>query len=437
MADGRASIETKTEQWNFRVFLLQGSLRDLTNLIASANLVFPYLLTALGGPVFVAGLLMPLVTGLRFVAQLVAAPMVQGSRHHKWYIAAAALVTSGVLVALAVASGQVSVGGLVVVFVGAAVITGLAGGLSDLSFHDMLGFTLPDRRRTVLLYVQSGISGLLAIVITVITAFVLDFESALRENLELVWLGALITLLSAGVIMATRETVAAAVPRPGAHGGVLNRVRASFEHVAVLSWFRRYLVARVLFLSIELAMPFYAIHGATLYQDYADGLSVFVMASSAGAMVGALVWPALARFSVRLVMGLMATLAVAAGVVAIAVSSVADWHAAGLHALIFFLIGSAGQGIIVARTLYIIGAASDDDRPYCLAVGNIVAGIAAIVGGSILAAADTANSLWPILAIVVLNVATALFVVTLPEIQAKPQAASRHDQPNQGNPLRP
>jgi hypothetical protein len=131
------------------------------------------------------------------------------------------------------------------------------------------------------------------------------------------------------------------------------------------------------------------------------------------------VWPALARLSVRLVMGLMATLAAMAGILAIVINAATDGQATALHAVVFFLIGSADLGIIVARTLYIIGAASDDDRPYCLAVGNIVAGVAALAGGSILAAADTANSLWPIAAIVVLNVVTAVFVLTLPEIQAR------------------
>jgi hypothetical protein len=306
-----------------------------------------------------------------------------------------------------------------VVFVGVAVITGLASGLSDLAFHDMLGFTLPDRKRTLLLYVQSGISGLLAIIIAAITAFVIDFDSVLQENLELVWVGSLITLLSGVLIMATRESSAGSTAPDGpvASGNVRHRIRASFDRVAHLHWFRRFLVARLLFLSIELAMPFYAIHAATLYPNYGDGLSIFVMASSAGAMIGAFVWPAVARLSVRLVMGLMAMLAAAAGTLSIAIYLMTDWHAAGLHAVVFFLIGSGAQGIVVARVLYLIGAASDDDRPYCIAVSNVVAGIVTIAGGSILAAAaHFTNLIWLIATIVVLNVVTALFVITLPEV---------------------
>ena len=53
----------------------------------------------------------------------------------------------------------------------------------------------------------------------------------------------------------------------GAGGNSDISLRQSFGIAFALPWFRRFIVARTLFLSIELAMPFYAIHAATLHKD--------------------------------------------------------------------------------------------------------------------------------------------------------------------------
>ena len=60
-------------QWNYRVLLGQGVSTNAPRELASVRLVLPFLYTSVGGPVFFAGLLMPIAVGAKMAVQTFAA----------------------------------------------------------------------------------------------------------------------------------------------------------------------------------------------------------------------------------------------------------------------------------------------------------------------------------------------------------------------------
>ena len=85
------AVESSGDRWNFRALLGQGALGNVGQQLASAGMVLPFLFAAVGGPIFIAGLLVPVYrgTGLIFI---LAVPIIESAKLHKWYIAAAFLI---------------------------------------------------------------------------------------------------------------------------------------------------------------------------------------------------------------------------------------------------------------------------------------------------------------------------------------------------------
>ena len=77
----------------------------------------------------------------------------------------------------------------------------------------------------------------------------------------------------------------------------LAELSRGFRLIGSHPWFRRLLIGRALLLSVELAIPFYAIHAATLHDPTAQNLSVFVVASGIGVISSGLLWAGVADFA--------------------------------------------------------------------------------------------------------------------------------------------
>ena len=245
------------------------------------------------------------------------------------------------------------------------------------------------------------------------------------------WIGVAMTLLAAVAMSAVREPpkVEGAPEHPEvaqARKSDLSGLRESFTIALALPWFRRFLVARTLFLSIELAMPFYAIHAAIMHADKRNGLSTFVIASCVGLVVGWLVWPRVAKRSIKLVLASSCVFACLAGLLALALARWPLLQSPHPYSVVIALVAFAAQGISTGRTVFLIGATDDGNRSYCIAVANVLTGVFAIVMAAALGvAAHVQDIRWPIWIMVLLNVGAALYVARLGEAK-QPAAHEDH-----------
>ena len=200
-----ADKNDKNTYWNFAVLMGQGVLINARYQVVSANLVLPFLYVAIGAPVFFAGLILPIAQVSNFVAQLMVAPLLKERSLRKWYIALALILmaTSLAVVALA-ARNRLSVG-LAAMFLLIAAALGISRGVSSLAFQDLVGRMLPRQRRGPLLFTQSALAGLFAVVIALLSQIFIAQPDSLSAHLELVWAGiALIALALIAVLSLQR-----------------------------------------------------------------------------------------------------------------------------------------------------------------------------------------------------------------------------------------
>jgi hypothetical protein len=277
---------------------------------------------------------------------------------------------------------------------------------------------LSDDRRRQLLFTQSSIAGLFVVVVAFGAQLAFKPGTSLAAHQELIWLGIGLFSLSALLAMFVREPLKR--PPDGAIEGretraaQIAKLRNNFRNAFALPWFGRFLIARTLYLSIELAIPFFSIHAATFHGNSISGLNAFVIAANIGLMAGGLIWARIGKRSVDLILILAALATCAGGVLAMAIEVKLVSQGIVLYAIVFVLVSLGAQGIRNGRTLYLIGVTSDAERPFCIAVANVTIGIVAIFFGAILGAlASFQGVAWPIFALVVLNVLAALYTLRL------------------------
>ncbi len=415
-----------TTRWNFRVLLGQGVLLDVSQTLSSPRLVLPFLYISFGAPAIFAGLLIPIVQLARMIGQIVSAPFISAAEICKWYMSLGILTATTALIVVALTADTAEDAKhfvvLTVIFLSVAAIIGLGQGLSRLAFQNMLGYVVPRKLRRNLLFSQTGISGLLAIILAWASQK-FYFNEADEEHLALLWAGIAVAVLSGFLSMLVRESAVAEKKVRPATGkdkkSILATLREGINHVKQVDWFRQFIIARILFLSIELAMPFYAIIAAQEHEKTEDALGSFVIATSLGLMIGGFFWQRLSPWPLRRIMSLGGIIALVAAMIAL-LSHYGNPKSHWLYYdLVFFLIALADQGVASTRKIYVATLASAETRPYYIAVSDTLVGAAAVLFAFFLGAlAHFQHALWPILVLAGLNALAALYAMRLKPIPA-------------------
>lgn len=412
------------EGWNFATLLVQGVARRVGNELSSEKLVLPFLYTALGGAVLYSGVFAPVVLVARLLAQLLGARLIGMAPRSRGYLALSTAVVAGTLVTVASLSPAVPIVWLPALFIAASAAMGMSNGFGALTFQDMIGRVLSASPRTNLLFAIGAASGAGVIVTTVVSQAVTGFapgEATGKDHTMLVWVGAGMLLLSSLGALAVREAprtapsaAAAAASGKSYIGSLLYNIRVVLQ----LAWFRRFMVERILLLSVEMVTPFFAVHAATFHAHTAPSLSLFVIAFSLGMIGGGLSWPYVSRKSIQLVLSGSALVAGLAAVLAFLNHIMVSIQSPLTHAAMMFLLAFATQGALDGSTAYVVGSANDEERPYCIAVSNLAAGFIGV--GLAFAVGLIASYRGAIAAIIIMgvvNVVAAIFARTLPTVR--------------------
>ena len=420
----------RDENWNARTFLVQGVIVGVSFQLTSPRLVLPFLYLAVGAPLYLAGLILPIVQVSRLIAQLVSAPLFSGDALRKWYMALALVTMALALTIVGLASTRPGAVWLGALFLFVAAIVGIAQGVSSLANQDLVGRILPAHRRNAIFFTQAGLAGLFTAAIASISHRDLATATALARHLELLWVGIGLAVMAAIATLLIREARRLAQAqsqlhdKPAPSGGVSGGMVAQLKSALKRPWFRRFLTARVLFLSILFSMPFYALHGAALHAHDHRGLSVLLIATSVGYVAGGILWRRVIEVSLSTVLICAPLVACAAGVLAVVIDMVPAAQNLWLHSVVFVLVSMATQGIANAQSLYLVGFTTDEERPYYLAMTNaVVAAIGAVVSFGFGVLAHIQGVIWPIWFIIGLNVVASLYATRLATPKPAPAAA--------------
>ncbi|MGH6915959.1 MAG: MFS transporter, partial [Geminicoccales bacterium] len=175
-------------------------------------------------------------------------------------------------------------------------------------------------------------------------------------------------------------------------------------------WFARFLVLRALLLSIELAIPFYAIHAASLHAPSAQNLSAFVVAISLGLVLSGPIWGRLTDRHGALVTAAAALLAAGAGVLVLVLDQVGDPNAPFFHASLFLPLSLARAGVVLARTRLLSVNAPAADRPAMIGLSNALLACVAVVVALLVGAAGHLHDIrTPLVILILFNIAAALY----------------------------
>ena len=423
-ADDASSVH-EHEGWNFKVLVLQGTAIDLNRVFASPKLVLPYLYIALGAPVVFAGLLIPIVQVARMLTQLVAAPRISSAMARKWFMVFGTIITIAALAVIAIAAEQQQTVFLALLFLVIAGVLGIGQGLNTLALQTMLRHILTrGASETGCCSINSSSAASSPSRLRPGSVFWFDFGDPLTSHISLLWIGIGAALVATVVTMAVREYYGArdtpdaeTVPvepaeRPAPSPSLLH----GFGLLRRLKWFRRFCILRCLLLSVELAMPFYAIHAALPHSTKTGTLHAFVIASSLGMVMSGIIWRNQARWPMRYSIFASALIAASAAVAAVVFELLWDNAIHHLwHMVVFFLIALAAKGTGVARQVYLLSATSKTDAAYHVSVSNAITGIVAIAFAFVLGVlAHVGHAIWPILVLLSLNLVTAAYALSLP-----------------------
>ncbi len=397
----------------------QGTFVDFANNVGSPKFVLPFIYIASGAPVILAGLLLPTVQVSRIIGQIFSAPVISGARQRKLYWSIG-LVCIGLSLGLVGVSAHLHENTTLIIFFGlAAVLVGVFQGLCRIAYQQLLGDLLNRENRSKVSFVHVAIGAALTIGVAWATIDLLTHENPLHGHVVLLWAGVIGCVASALVVTLIREPAterSQAIPgeKDASAGGTLRKTVGAFKDASKLGWFRRVVVAWVMMLSIEFAMPFYAIHAASLHAEEHNSLSLFVIAASLGVILSAPVWHWISKYSIKMVMVGCCLVALAAAGYAIAVTVDPSIHDRPHYAGVVFAIATATRGLTVARTLYLVQAVPGDQRPYFEAAARSVTGTIAIplsVGLGVLA--HIHSEVGSILVLGFLNALTILAVLRL------------------------
>jgi hypothetical protein len=429
--EASTGADVRHERWNYSMVLSSSIASAAAGQLVNPSVVLPFLYMSLGAPIVFAGLLYPFMKGASLLSGMLIAPFLEKPTHAKLSVCLPTLLSAAALATIALWADSVPVPVAVVLFIAVAVVLGLCRGVSNVGFSQLLGTVIPSHRRVPIAFTQSLLAGIAAIIVVALTKDSLAATSQpMQMQVTVLWAGIAATLIAAIIVVTVRlvdkDTKEPPPPVEADEGpkGIYRKLRAGFKTGMSYHWFRRYLVARILFLSVTLAMPFYTIHAASVHKTTPHGLSILVIAASAGIVIGSIIWRWLAVRTQLYVMIASACIGAIAAALALFLEFTGGIANIALYAIAIVLVAVSANGIRNAIYLYFIDMTSESERPYLQGSADLIVGVLSISGAAVLGVlAQLAHPAFPLVAFLVLGLVAA-YVATRLEDPAN-RAASR------------
>ena len=342
--------------------------------LVDPKLVLSWLMTSLGAPVALIGLLVPVREAGALLPQLVTAGFLRRLPRRKWAWAVGSAVQG--LAAAAIGLIAISLTGATAgwAIVLALAILALARSVCSVCYKDVLGKTIDKSRRGT----ATGLAGSIAAATTIVFALTLSFQ--LIDRMLLVTGGLFLAgaaWIVSGLLFATLKE------RAGATEGGKNALKealANFSYLRGDPQLRRFILTRGLLTATALAPPFMIAVGSQAGEGY-DKLGFLVLASALASLCSSFVWGRLSDRSSRKVL-------IFSALVAAIILAATSWLAfAGtlsggyIMPVLLFGLMIAYQGVRLGRSTHLVDMADKDTRAAYTALSNTVIGLLLLAGG--------------------------------------------------------
>ncbi len=411
---------------NYRVLISQGAFFNAGKIMASPSVVLTYIAVGLGLPVFLVALLIPIRKLASFGVALLSADFIASIDRR---ITALALANAGMGVCYAVVVTAILFGGddaAVIALLVVMIAVGSVEQYQSLVVSDVLGDVLHSQNRKRLQFSALAIGGLSALGLTWALHIATVSIDPLNRHVIVVYAAVALFVVSAFSILLFPEAGTGGRAKPAAPGSSTFKLLATqfirnLRRLAPMSWFRRYLLIRIMTLSVELSVPFYTILAAVSHGTTHQGLTALIAAAALAFLVAGQVWGFVgSRFSNVGVICLSCILAAFSGVLLVANHFLEFANPTLVHSISLFLVTVAVQGSTVGHELLYLDLAPKEERVAGLAVSKAIQTMVA-VGISFMMAtlAHVQHVVWSILLLMLLAVICAI-VTNL--VGARPQS---------------
>lgn len=343
--------------------------------LSDPKLVLSWLMTHLGAPAGLVGVLVPIREAGALLPQLFMAARIRSMAQRKWAWMAAAIgqgVGAAIILGAALTLSGMAAG--IVILLGLAILA-LSRSVASVAYKDVLGKTIDKGQRGTVTGVASSWSAIVVIAFAVVLIVFSDARAA-------VVLSAL-ALASAAWILAGLVFAGLAEDR-GAQDGGANGFAAALANLGYLRKDRqlqRFIVARGLLTSTALAPPYLVVLASVPGEGALEGLGALVLASALAALLSSYVWGRLADRSSRKV--LIWTGVSGAGAMTATLLFSLFGLATSFWAMPLALFGVmiAHQGVRLGRSTYLVDMVGQDRRAIYTAIANSVIGVILLASG--------------------------------------------------------
>lgn len=380
-SDDRDDPGAAAEPANGLRIVAAGALQSAGDEAVNAKTVLPWLLSALGAPGWMIGLLVPIRESGSMLPQSALTPWVRARprRKHVWVAGGLVQAVSAAAMALVAALASGALAGTIVLV--ALTVFALGRSLSSIASKDVLGRTIPAGGRGRINGTATFVAGVVAVSVG-LTVRVLGGADAdvlvwLLASAVLAWLVA--AVVYAGVAEPAGDPAADTPPDAEEPWW-----RRSWSLLRSDPPFRNFVIVRALLLVSALSPPFVTAMAAGADDSMIGGLGPFLIASGLAALLGGRLAGRLADRSSRGLMsaGSAASSVVIAGFLAVLAIPGAKEQAL-IYPAVYLLLAFTHVGVRVARKTYVVDMAEGDLRTEYVAVSNTAMGAILLATGAI------------------------------------------------------
>ncbi len=390
------------------------ALQNAGDQVVNAGTVLPWLLAALGAPVGMVGLLVPIRESGSLLPQALLSPRLRQRTQRRWvWVAGAALqaaAAAGMALIAAVLEGALA-GALILA---ALALFAFGRSLSSLSSKDVMARTIPKGQRGQLNGLSTLVSGLVAVTIGLGIRLWGGDDANVTVLVLLLGGAALAWVAGAAVYASIREP--AATSEKAAPG---DWWKGAWELLATDAPFRKFVVMRTLLLVSALSPPFLVALSVQHGGAGLSGLGPFVIAQGLGRVIGGRYFGRLADRSSRRLMARGALVASLLIVAVLALSVFPSLRESGwLYSVGYFGLAFVHTGVRVGRKTYVVDMADPDEVTDYVAVSNTLMGVLLLVTGGVNAALATLGIEVALAFLALLGLVGVLVARSLPEVSA-------------------
>ena len=404
----------KVQPRNFFVHVFSLAATKTGDGLSDPKLVLSWILTQLGAPAFLIGLLVPVREAGALLPQLFTAGAIRSMPQRKWAWAGGSLsqgmAVAGIGVCSFVLEGA-SAGWAVIALLA---VFSVARSVCSVSYKDVLGKTVSKATRGTATGAAGTVSAILVLVYGVLLAV-----DVLPKSITVI-AGAL--FVAGGLWAFSAVLFCTLAEEPGATEGGGNPVRVALDQISLLRddpQLVRFIAVRGLLMATALAPPFLVSLSGQSGGRALGELGTFVIASALASVGSSYLWGRLSDKSSRRVLALSGVLG---GIVFVMTAALAAFGTDLLSQeytlpVAMFGLMFAYQGVRLGRATHIVDMASADKRAAYTAISNTVVGVLLVAGGIFGVIAELAGTVFVLTIFAGMCGIAAMLALGLEEVQ--------------------